>query len=56
MAVSKTYPLDSVSTTDGIEAVKILDDASIYRTATGKSACGIIVAVDTDGVWVRTSL
>lgn len=33
----------------------ILDDQSMYRTATGKSAMGVITAVDSDGVWVNTA-
>jgi hypothetical protein len=33
----------------------ILDDQTVYRTGTGKSAAGIIVDVETAGVWVHTS-
>lgn len=30
-----------------------LDDQTLYRTASGKSPVGVIVDVDTDGVWVK---
>jgi hypothetical protein len=30
-----------------------LDDQTVYRTATGKSAVGVIVDVDAGGVWVK---
>lgn len=32
----------------------ILDDQTVYLTATGKSPAGIIVDVDSEGVWVQT--
>lgn len=31
----------------------IVDDQTVHETATGRSAAGIIVDVDTDGVWVQ---
>lgn len=32
----------------------ILDDQTVYRTATGKSPAGVVKDVDSDGVWVDT--
>jgi hypothetical protein len=34
----------------------ILDDQTVYRTATGKSPCGVIVDVEADGVWVKIDM
>lgn len=34
----------------------ITDDQTVNLTATGKSAAGKVVQLDSDGVWVKTSL
>jgi hypothetical protein len=34
----------------------ITDDQTVNKTATGKSAAGKLVKLDSDGAWVRTTL
>jgi hypothetical protein len=43
---------DAVANSDAGSACYIVDDQTVMITATGKSAAGTVVSVDSDGVWV----
>lgn len=45
---------DPVVAADVGSLVYITDDQTVSHTATGKSAAGKCIKLDTDGVWVRT--
>lgn len=47
---------DAVVAADVGSLVYIEDDQTVSHTATGKSAAGRCVRLDSDGVWVRTGL
>jgi hypothetical protein len=47
---------DAVVAADVGALVYIEDDQTVSHTATGKSAAGRCVQLDSDGVWVRTGL
>ena len=38
----------------GEKKAYILDDQTVTKTAAGATAAGVIVAVDSEGVWVET--
>jgi hypothetical protein len=47
---------DLVVAADRGLSVYITDDQTVNHTATGKSVAGKCVQIDSDGVWVKTSL
>lgn len=47
---------DAVVAADVGSTVYITDDQTVNHTSTGKSAAGKVTQLDTDGVWVRTTL
>lgn len=47
---------DLVVAADRGLSVYMTDDQTVNHTATGKSIAGKCVQIDTDGVWVKTSL
>jgi len=46
---------DDVANSDAGAACYIVDDQTVMITATGKSAAGTVVRVDSDGVWVSVN-
>lgn len=47
---------DAIVAADRGATAYITDDQTVNKTATGKSAAGKVIQIDSDGVWVRTTL